>query len=183
MEWPSERSTYHKTMAHKVSAYLTRGFGKAEYERSLISGRTTDAFGYDEKIKTWYLCEIKVDGRDLYKAVVQIDDTVKRFKNSPLHKKYVGVIVPVIAIPKRVYDDSVKYSAEKWESYCSLCKTNNIALWVIEQSTVRQIQGPKPKTTTRARVTAKPKTTARARATAKPKTTTKTKTLRKTRRK
>ena len=164
------RSTYHPTCVKRVKSYLTRICTVAEKEQGLIPRRITDAWGYDDNKKIWYLCEIKVDGKDLYKAVVQIHDTVNRFQDSSLYKSRGGVIVPVIAIPKLLYDGSVKYSTEKWGSYCSLCETNNIALWIIEQSTVRQLQGPKPKTAAKAKATTKAKTTAKPKAATKSKT-------------
>ena len=111
------RSTYHNTIVHKVYAYIKRNGCTAEFERSLVSSRITDAFGYSKKTNTWYICEIKVEGGDLYKAIVQIHDTVNRFQHSPLYHSKGGAVIPVIAIPKRLYDNSLKYSAEKWASY------------------------------------------------------------------
>jgi len=169
------RSTYHNTIVHKVFAYLKRNGCTADFERRLVNQRITDAFGYSKRTKTWYICEIKVDGSDLYKAVAQIHDTVNRFQHSPLYQSKGGTIVPVIAIPKRLYDGSLKYSTEKWGSFCSLCRTTNIALWIVEQSTVRQIQGPKVKSTTKEKSVAKAKPVTKAKPVAKAKPATKRK--------
>ena len=107
-----ERSTYHNTIVHKVCAYLKRNGCTAGSEKSLVSKRRTDAYGYSTITNTWYICEIKVDGSDLYKGVGQIDDTVKRFKNAPLYKSKGGLIIPVIAIPNRLYNDLLNFRVQ-----------------------------------------------------------------------
>lgn len=134
-----EKSTYHNTIVHRVYAQLKRNGCTADFERSLVPNRVTDTFGYNKSKNTWYLCEIKVNWSDLQKAVTQIHETVYNFKRSPLYLKKEAKIVPVIAIPNSLYSELVKYYDHQWGSFCSLCKTNNIALWVVEQSTIRQI--------------------------------------------
>jgi len=86
-----------------------------------------------------------------------------------------GVVAAVIAISNPLYKGLVNNEAEKWGSFCDLCKTNNIAIWVVEQSAVRQIQGPKSKSTTKVKAATKPKVATRAKAAAKPKVATRAK--------
>ncbi len=130
----SERSTYHKTMVRKVHAYLKKNYSVADFERSLVTDRITDAFAYDNKTKTWYLCEIKVNWGDLQKALYQIHDTVFRFKRT--HKS--SIVIPVIAFPARLQRELVK--SDNWGSFRDSCKNNGVAIWIIEQSFVRQLQ-------------------------------------------
>jgi len=146
-----ERSTYHKTCVRRVHAHLRRKYGIADFERSLVSDRITDAWGYDKKSKTWYLCEIKVNWSDLQKAPLQIHDTALRFKKN--HKD--SAVVPVIALPLKLQKELVKINT--WNSFCDTCKKLNMAIWVIEQSSVRQIQSPRHKTSKA--ITSKPKVT------------------------
>jgi hypothetical protein len=185
MAWSfySERSTYHRTIVHRVYAQLKRSGFSADFERSLVPGRVTDTFGYSVKKKTWYLCEIKVNWTDLQKAITQIHEQVYNFKRSRLYMDKEGSIVPVIAIPNSLYSYLMKYYAFQWGSYCSLCKTNNIALWVVEQSTIRQIQGPKPKPSTKVKAATKARTLTKAKSATKPKTTRKPSISTKTKRK
>ena len=156
MAWlfDSERSTYHKTMVRRVHAYLKRKYGTADFERSLVADRITDAYGYDEKTKTWYLCEIKVNWNDLQKAPYQIHDTVFRFKRA----RKVAKVLPVIAFPLRLQKELIKL--DNWGSFRDSCKNSGVAIWIIEQSYVRQAQGsttssakaqPAPKSTTKAK--------------------------------
>jgi hypothetical protein len=175
MAWPfySEKSTYHKTIVHRVYAQLKRSGCSADFERSLVPGRVTDTFGYSGKKKTWYFCEIKVNWPDLQKAVTQIHEQVYNFKRSNQYMDKGGNIVPIIAIPNSLYTYLMKYYAHQWNSYCSLCKTNNIVLWVVEQSAIRQIQGPKPKKPAKVKAATKAKTSTKAKSAAKPMTPTK----------
>jgi hypothetical protein len=178
-----ERSTYHTTCVNRVKSHLKRICAQAGKEMGFVPGRITDAWGYDKKTNTIYFCEIKVNPGDLLKAVSQIHDTVFRFKPKDAKSK----VIPVIAVPKRLYNDMAKYEAGQLASFRSLCKTQSIAIWIIEQSNIRQIQGPKPKsplkvkakaklaTTAKSR-TSKPRSRAKVKATIKRKTTAKAKT-------
>lgn len=156
--WPSERSTYHATCVKKVYRYLKNKCGEADFERKLVADRITDTFGYNKKLKTWYICEIKVNWSDLQKAAYQIHDTAFRFR-----KNHRGVtVVPVIAFPKRLYKELIKF--DNWGSFCDICTTMSVAVWVIEQSTIREVVYPKinkPVKTTKSKATttAKKKTT------------------------
>lgn len=146
----SERSTYHTTCVHRVNAYLKRSCTIADFERKLVDNRITDALGIIEKgkSKTWFLCEIKVNYSDLQKAPNQIHDTAFRFKER--HRE--DTIVPVIAFPARLQKELVDFN--NWNSFRDICKKLDVAIWVIEQSTVREFQGY---TTTKAKaVVAKP---------------------------
>ncbi len=168
--WYSERSTYHTTMVHRVHAHLKRMCSEADYERSLISNRITDAFGYDKKNRTWYLCEVKVNPSDLMKSVVQIHDTAFRFKSKQPNDK----ILPVVCIPAKLHRHLIK--TEEWGSFRSLCNNQNISIWVIEQSSVSKVLSPKVKKgkATSRKQTAK--TTTAKKATAKSTTAKKVKT-------
>jgi len=162
---PEPRSKYHTTIVRKVYRYLItkQECDKAGYEKQLVPGLRTDAVGYNTKRKTWYLCEIKVDESDLLKAPLQIYQTVSRFsspKNPRYHKG--DAVVPVIAFPTRVQKILVQHN--NWDSLCNLCKTTGVAIWVIKQSTVKEVMGPKIKKSVKTK-------SARA-------STTKTKTLR-----
>ncbi len=139
--WPTERSTYHGTMVNRVKSHLKRTCDIAGKEHGFVSGRITDAYGYDKVTKTIYFCEVKVNPTDLLKSVFQIQDTVFRY----VRKDPQITVIPVIAVPKRLFDDWGKYNHDKWVSFKNLCKTNKIALWIIEQSDIKQIQGPKSK--------------------------------------
>ncbi len=177
--WP-ERSTYHTTMVKRVNAHLRRICTASEKETGLVYGRITDAWGYDGKTRTYYVCEIKVNFNDLQKAVYQIHDTAFRYK--PKYDKDANIL-PVIAFPKRLYDELVDH--ENWGSLSDACNKLGVAIWIIEQSTVRQVQGSKPKSPkskpiAKAKTATKSKPIAKAKATkakpiAKAKTTTKSK--------
>ena len=147
------RSTYHTTCVNRVKGHLKRICTVADKETGLVASRITDAWGYDRNTKTWYLCEIKVNPNDLLKAVTQIHDTFYKFKP----KDPEDTVIPVIAIPKRLYDHFMKVDVDQWESFRTLCDTTHIAIWIIEQSAIPQIQGPKPKATTKAKAIARPK--------------------------
>jgi len=138
----------------------------------LVASRITDAWGYDRNTKTWYLCEIKVNPSDLLKAVTQIHDTCYKFKP----KDPEDTVIPVIAIPVRLYDHFMQNDVDQWKSFRTLCDTTHIAIWIIEQSAIPQIQGPKPKVTTKPKATTKAKATAKPKAVTQSKTTTKAKT-------
>lgn len=168
------RSTYHTTCVRRVNQYLKRKCSKGGYEKGLVSGYRTDAFGYDSKFKTWYLCEIKVDPSDLKKAPQQILDTKFHFPKSQYF--HIGdKIVPVIAIPARLAKFQVK--TNEWDSLRNTCKQLNIAIWVIEQSTVREVMGPKIKKV--AKASTSKKKTARTKKSASKRTPAKTKKARK----
>jgi len=180
MGW-SERSTYHKTMVNRVNGHLRRICTSAEKEICLVYGRITDAWGYDAKTRTYYVCEIKVNFKDLKKAVYQIYDTAKRYK--PKYDKYANII-PVIAFPKVLHKELNDY--DNWASLSDACIKLGVAIWIIEQSTVRQIQGPKPKspkskpktkskTTTKSKLIVKAKTSAKSKPSPKSKTSVKSK--------
>lgn len=140
--WPSERSTYHKTCVRRINKYLKQKCSKGGSEKGLVAGYRTDAFGYDGKSKTWYLCEIKVDPSDLKKGPQQILDTKYHFPKTKYY--HIGdTIVPVIAIPAKLANHLVKVN--EWKSLKNTCKMLNISIWVIEQSTVREVTKPKPK--------------------------------------
>ena len=154
--WGPERSTYHKTMVQWVHAYLNRKYGVADSERSLVDDRITDTFAYDKKSKTLYLCEIKVNWNDLQKAPYQIHDTVFRFKRA--HKG--AKVVPVVAFPLRLQKELIK--EDTWGSFRDTCKKIGVAIWIIEQSSIRQAQGP---TTSSTKAQPAPKSTTKARGT------------------
>jgi hypothetical protein len=134
-----ERSKYHGTCVRKVYRYLKQKCGEAIYERALVTGYVTDAAGHDVKRKTYYLCEIKVNESDLQKAPKQISDTVFHFRKN--HKG--DTVVPVIAFPVRLEKELVKLNT--WDSLYDICKHLKVAIWVIEQSTVREIMSPRTK--------------------------------------
>jgi len=160
----SERSKAHAYCVNRVKSHLKRTCTMADKEMGLVPSRITDAWGYNKEKKTWFLCEIKVNVDDLHKAVTQIHDTCYRFKPKNRDDK----VIPVIAIPNKLYIEMQRHDLSRWTSFRSLCQQMNIALWIVEQSNIRQIQGPKP-TMPKPKATTKPKTTVRARATAKPK--------------
>ena len=164
-----ERSTYHTTMVKRVNGYLRRICTAAEKEMGLVYGRITDAWGYDGKTRTYYVCEIKVNFKDLQKAVYQIHDTAFRYK--PKYDKDANII-PVIAFPKGLYKELVDY--DNWGSLSDACNKLGVAIWIIEQSTVRQIQGPKTKSP-KSKPVVKAKTTTKSRPIAKANTTLKAK--------
>jgi len=173
----SERSTYHTTMVNRVNGHLRRICTSAEKEIGLVDNRITDAWGYDAKTRTYYLCEIKVNYKDLQKAVYQIHDTAFRYK--PKYDRE-ATIIPVIAFPRRLYEELV--DNDNWKSFRDICNKSGVAIWSIEQSTVRQIHGPKPKLpktkpTNKAKATAKPKPASKAKAATKFKPAPKAKTV------
>jgi hypothetical protein len=156
----SERSTYHTTCVRRVDHYLKKKCsGVAHSERKLVAERITDASGYDKKRKTWYLCEIKVNFTDFQKALYQIHDTAYRFPKNPFYHKG-DAVVPVIALPSRLAKELVVHNI--WDSLRDICRKMGVAIWVIEQSTIREVMGPNVKKavkTKNARVsTAKKKT-------------------------
>ena len=166
-----ERSTYHTTCVNRVRSHLSRVCTASDKEIGLVKHRITDAVGYDEKTKTYYLCEIKVNFNDLQKGVYQIHDTAFRFK--PKNKN--AQVIPVISFPNRLYKELIKF--DNWKSLSDACKKVGVAVWVIEQSTIRQIQGPRPKSPstkklTKLKSTPKTKTSTKSRSTVKTKTTT-----------
>jgi len=135
-----ERSTRHATCVRKVYRYLKQKYGEANYEQKTVADRITDALGYSQKSKTWYLCEIKVNWSDLQKSPYQIHDTAFRFQKS--HKG--DTVVPVIAFPARLQKELVNY--DNWDSLRDTCRRLGIAIWVVEQSGVREeITSPKAK--------------------------------------
>lgn len=137
--WGTEpRSTYHNTCVKRVRKYLERKCGKAGSERKLIPGHITDAYGFNKKQKIIYLCEVKVERSDLNRAPKTIYETVLKFKRN--HKDY-DTVVPVIAVGLRLHKFLVKQ--DNWESLFNMCKNLSIALWVIEQSTIREVISPK----------------------------------------
>ena len=171
----SERSTYHTTMVKRVNGHLRRICTVAEKEIGLVDSRITDAWGYDAKTKTYYVCEVKVNFKDLQKAVYQIHDTA--FRYIPKYDKEANII-PVIAFPIGLYKELVDY--DNWGSLSDACNKLGVAIWIIEQSTVRQIQGPKPKSPkskpiAKSKITTKSKPTPKAKTATKPKPTAKAK--------
>jgi hypothetical protein len=173
---PSERSTYHTTMVNRVKSHLKRLYGSAGKEHGFIPGRRIDAWGYDKDTKTLFFCEIKVSPSDLNKAVTQIHSSAFNYHPKDPQNK----VLPVIAIPKKLAIDLHKYKPLDWNSFKSLCQTNKIAIWIIEQSDIKQIQGPKPKMVKSPRkkttnITAKKKTTKKLKPKTKRKSSTKVK--------
>jgi hypothetical protein len=134
-----ERSTYHITMINRLNGHSGRICTAAEKETGLVYGRVTDAWGYDGKTRTYYVCEVKVNFKDLEKAVYQIHDTAYRYK--PKYDKHANII-PFISFPKRLYEKLVNYY--HWGSLSDACNNLGVAIWIIELTTVRQVQGPKP---------------------------------------
>jgi len=117
--------------------------GIADNERKLVDDRITDAVGHDVKRKTWYLCEIKVNWPDFQKSLYQIYDTAFRFPRNPLYNKS-DTIVPVIAFPSQLQKELEEY--DNWDSLRDACRKLGIAIWVVEQSGVREeITSPKAK--------------------------------------
>ena len=168
--WFSERSTYHATMVNRVRSHLKRTCTQAEKEIGLVKNRITDAAGYDAKTKTYYLCEIKVNFNDLQKAVYQIHDTAFRYKP----KIRGSSVIPVIAFPGRLYKELIKF--DNWKSLKDICKKIGVAVWVIEQSSIRQVQRPKPKSPS-AKKFYNSKTTPVVKTAVKSKTTSKSRTV------
>ena len=174
--WGSERSKAHSWCVNRVRKTLEDKGYFAEKEYSVVGDRITDAWAHDVKNNIWYLCEIKVQRGDLPKAVPQIHDTARRFKsNRGYINKGRGVIVSVIAISNPLYKEMESYYLSIWESYRELCKTLNIALWVVEQSAIVQLQGPKLKPSVKVKAITKNKTTTKTKAPTKPKATTRVK--------
>ena len=183
-----EKSTYHTTCVRRVKSYLKKFCIQGGEERKFVEGRRTDAWGFDKTKKTIYFCEVKVGPRDLLNAVTEIHVTAFNYK--PKNPEY--KVIAVIAIPKKLYDELVKYDVGLWRSFRDLCKKTNMAIWIIEQSNIVQIQGPKPKArkkkvrktpikskTTKRKTTVKAKITKARKPSAKTKSITKPKTTRK----
>ena len=179
-EWlygKSGKSTYHTTCVRRVKTHLKKFCIQGGEEKKFVEGRRIDAWGYDKNTKILYFCEIKVDPKDLTKGVNQIHDSFYNF-NPP---NSVDKVIPVIAIPKKLAEWSYKNETGKWRSFRALCKTTNITIWIIEQSNIVQIQGPKPKapkkitrkTSTKVKVITKRKTIAKRKTTKSHKTATK----------
>jgi hypothetical protein len=152
-------------MVRRVHSYLKKKCSVADSERKTVEGRTTDALGYidGDKFKTWYLCEIKVNPSDLLKGVSQIHDTAFRFKQA--HKG--DIVIPVLAFPTRLQQQLIQDN--KWNSHCDLCKRSDVAIWIIEQSTVREFRNPTTAKTkevapkaTKSKTMSKKRTTAKA---------------------
>ena len=133
----------HKWNVTQVEKWLeTKGCitGKG----AIVWDRNTDLWAHDEQNKIWYLCEIKVSVEDMLKAVVQIYDTARRFKAMPDYKDNgKGVIVPVFAISNTLYKQRLADYPYEWKSILEIFKKLKIAIWVVEQSTILQLQGPK----------------------------------------
>jgi hypothetical protein len=192
-----EKSTYHTTMVNKVKSHLKRFCTDAGKEHGFVSGRITDAYGYNKVTKTIYFCEIKVNPNDLLKAITQLHITTSNY--TPKSREFIEYnVIPVVAIPKKLAGELAKYKPLDWKSFRLLCRTNKIALWIIEQSNIVQIQGPKPKapkrkaqksstkskptkrkTTAKSKVTKVRKISAVSRSKTKPKTIAKVKALKK----
>ena len=134
---PEPRSTRHSTFVRRVRKYLEKKCGRAGSEEQVVHGHITDAFGFNKKSKTAYLCEVKVRRSDLRRAPNQIYETALRFRKD--HRIY--TTVPVIAIPVKLYRFLV--DKDNWEPLYSMCGNLGIALWVIEQSAIREILSPK----------------------------------------
>jgi hypothetical protein len=165
-----ERSTYHTTCVSRVKTHLKKFCTQGGVEKKFVEGRRIDAWGYDKKTKTLYFCEIKVDPKDLTKAITQIHGSFFNFKPTDPENK----VIPVIAIPKKLAEYLFKHETGNWRSFRALCKTTKIAIWIIEQSNIVQIQGPKPKAL-KAKTKITTKTTTKRKATIKSKSTTKVK--------
>ena len=140
--WGAERSSYHGTCVRKVYRYLKKKCSIANYEESLVTGYITDAWGYNRNSKIWYLCEIKVNESDLQKAPKQIFDTVFHFPKTKFYHRG-DTVVPVIAFPARLQKELVKFNT--WDSLRNICRTMKVAIWVIEQSTIREVTRRKTK--------------------------------------
>jgi hypothetical protein len=143
---PEPRSTYHETCVKRVRKYLEKKCGQAGLEEKLVHGHITDAFGYNKKSKIIYLCEIKVRRSDLRRAPNSIYETALRFKEK---RKDYKTVVPVIAVPARLEEFLIKQ--DNWKPLCLMCKNLGIAVWVIEQSTIREVLSPKIKKTVKAK--------------------------------
>jgi hypothetical protein len=169
------RSQTHAYCVNRVTTHLKKICTVADKETKLVPGRVTDAWGYDNKKKVWYICEIKVAGTDLPKSAYQIHDTVCKFKESEYYAKRPGTIVPVLAITSQFYLALRKHSLSKWEHFTDLLKIDNTAIWVVEQSAIHAITRTKRKATTKAKSVTKRKSTSKAKSSSKRKTTTKTK--------
>lgn len=155
----------HDKCVGKVYRYLKKKCTTADYERKIAGDlRTTDAYGYDEKTKTWYICEIKVRWDDVQKGPMQIKDTMVLLKNKNKgdRKHKDDFIVPVLAIP-----DAFQRRIQKWGNWSGLLSTCNalgVELWLIESGGIRLAKGSKSqkikvtKSTTKAEKTTKAKT-------------------------
>jgi hypothetical protein len=134
---PEPRSTYHDTCVRRVRKYLEKKCGQARSEEQVVTGHITDAYGFNKKLKIIYLCEVKVRRSDLRRAPNQIYETALRFKK----KRRDYSVVPVIAVPARLQTFLVKQ--DNWEPLCLMCRNLGIAIWLIEQSTIREVQSLK----------------------------------------
>lgn len=177
--WGLERSTYHRTCVRRVRRYLEKKYGgiDTDFERRLVDERITDAYCYNKKTKTWYLCEVKVNWPDLQKAAYQIHDTVFRFRKT--HKG--DSVVPVVAIPARLKKDLMEHN--NWNSLYDMCERAGTRIWVIEQSTVQEAMSPKVKKSVKVKSARTPiakKKTSRTKKTVPKKRAVKTTTVRKT---
>jgi len=149
--WGSEpRSTYHDTCVRRVRKYLEKKCGQAVSEGKVVPGHITDAYGFNKKLKIIYLCEVKVRRSDLRRAPNQIYETALRFKRK---RKDYNTVVPVIAVPARLQNFLIKQ--DNWEPLCLMCGNLGIAVWVIEQSTIREVLGPKIQKSVKASTTKK----------------------------
>ncbi len=137
-----ERSTYHTTMVKRVNGHLRRICTASEKEIGLVYGRITDAWGYDEKTRTYYVCEIKVNFKNLQKAIYQIHNTAycaalspgkptitlvlrATLRYKPNYDKDANII-PVIAFPKGLYKELVDY--DNWGNLSDACNKLGVAV-------------------------------------------------------
>jgi len=131
---PKRKTWYfnHAACVRKVYRYLKAKYTEADYERKLVEGRITDAYGYNQKTKTHYVCEVKVKWDDLQKAVFQVTDTTRRLQKK--HKK--DTVVPVLAIPGALEKKLRGWG--DWQSLRRHCRETGVKVWIIESGGIRQ---------------------------------------------
>jgi len=138
------RSQAHARCVGQVKSHLKKICTSADKEMGLIPFRITDAWGYSSKKKVFYLCEIKVQHKDLHKSIAQISDTARRFKLNPDYIRLGGNVFPIIAISNGLSREETSYYSQEWESFRETCKRLKISIWIVEQSSIRYLQGHNP---------------------------------------
>ncbi len=135
-----ERKTWyfdHDACVRKVYRYLKSKSMEADQEKELVPGLRTDAFAYDEKTRTRYICEIKVAWSDLQKSPSQVMNTVR-----PLRKRKKGdTVVHVIAFPFSLQKELRK--DDSWNSFSATCRDLGIEIWIIDSGAIQVVQRSK----------------------------------------
>ena len=138
---PSRKTWYydHPACVRKVYRYLKsqKKCLEADYERSLVPGTRTDAYGYNGEERTWYICEIKTDLTDRHKAISELTDTCHPFQKR--HRS--DSVVPVLALTFRLEKDLRE--SGKWQGLLQNCNRLGMEIWIIESGAIRRAQGSK----------------------------------------